>query len=285
MTNTSGVTKEQYIADRAKYIETAAEQVSAFNAAQNITAANAAEVAAKAAVKSANECALRIFLYECIEAAGDKTGNEAGFAAMIEACRRHTYTVHAVTITSPTESVKVAELTTKDKVVDLTKFNRSVLSPWFYRAELLAELMTRDVATGIGYTGKRLDDAMRFFKLSKEAAESPKVSKNTVKKALPEVVAAMLGGSYRDKVLPVDSAYLIDKFIVGGKAMTVKVASIKQVCGILADVCHRVLTDGYYTIEGRELKAPKQKAVSKPESKPESKAAQAKTESKKKSAK
>lgn len=269
MANT--MTKAEYIADRAKYIAEAEKQVAAFNAATNTTAANQAETAAKSAVKSANECALRIFMLECIEAGAGKSAVDAAHAIMVSACERHTYKAHKIAITAASDEIRTAELVPVDKVIDLTKFNKTVLSAWFYRAELLTYLLTSDTASGIGYEGKKLTDCMALFKLSKEALDAPKLSKSSLKKAIPEIIGAMLGDSYKSKVLPIDTNYLLDKFVTGGKSMTVKVSSVKQVVALLCDIAHRAITDGSYTIIGKEIKP---KSADKPAKKSEEKPAE-----------
>lgn len=262
MAQTTTMTREEYVAAQAEYLAKAEEAVSAYNQASDTTAANAAESAAKAAIKSANDCALRVFLLDCIAAgAGTEDATAAAHAVMVKACTDHTYKIHALTVSAAADDVKTATIVPREKVVDLTKFNRAVVSQWFYRAEILTDFLTRDIATGIGYSAQRLNDAMRFFKLSKEAAAAPKVSKSTLKKVVPEIIGAMLGAEYAEKVIAADVNYLLDKFVVGGKSMVVKVASIKQTVGLLADIAHRVLTDGFYTVEGKELKEKKAKAA------------------------
>lgn len=260
MANEKKMTKAEYIAARADLLAEAEKQASLYNQASDVTAANTAENAAKTAIKAANDYSLRVFLLDCIESAEGKTGLEFQQAVVFEACRRLVYQTHSVKLSAATDDVKTMEITVSEKVVDLTKFNRTVLSAWFYRAELLTDMLTRETAKGIGYSGQRLADAMQFFKLSKEAAEAEKISRTTLKKVLPEIIGAMIGESYKGKVLPVDVNYLLDKFVIGGKSMTVKVSSIKQVCAILTDIAHRAITDGSYTIVGKELKAPKNAA-------------------------
>ena len=256
------ITREELLTQQAEFIAKAEEFASAYNNAADIAAANAAEASGKAAVKGANECALALFKMECVAAADGIEDTEGKLHAVIKtACERHEYPAKAFKITAVSESVKTAEIVPTSKVIDLTSFNSVLLSLWKYRAELLAEFLTRDIATDIGFSSQKLKDAMAFFGLSKEAAEAPKVSKTTYKKVVPDIIAAMIGEEYRDKVVPADINYITRKFVTGGKSMVVKVASLKQTIALLADVCYRVLTDGFYDLDSKEIRKGMKKAA------------------------
>lgn len=258
------MTMEELLAKQQEFLAKAEESATAYNSAESIEAANAAENNGKAAVKAYNECALTLFKAVCIEAADGIEDTTGKLHAVIRtACERHEYPTKAFKITAVSESVKTAEIAPTSKVIDLTSFNSVLLSLWKYRAELLAEFLTREIASDIGFSSQRLRDAMQFFGLSKEAAESPKVSKTTYKKVIPDIVAAMIGEQYRDRVVPADVNYICRKFVTGGKSMVVRVASVKQTISLLGDVCFRVITEGEYDLDSKEIKRGMKKAAAK----------------------
>lgn len=258
------MTKEELLAKQEEFLAKAEESATAYNSAESIEAANAAENNGKAAVKAYNECALTLFKAVCLEAAEGIEDTEGKLRAIIRvACERHEYPAKAFKITSVSESVKTAEIVPVFKVIDLTSFNSALLVLWKYRAELLAEFLTREVASDIGFSATRIKDAMQFFGLSKEAAEAPRISKTSYKKIVPDIIAAMIGEEYRDKVVPADINYITRKFVTGGKSMVVKVASLKQTIALLADVCYRVLTDGFYDLDSKEIRRGMKKAAAK----------------------
>ena len=117
-------------------------------------------------------------------------------------------------------------------------------------------MLTRDTASALGYDKARLTDVMRFFKISEEAASAGKVSKTTLKKVVPEIVGAMIGAEYAERVLPCDIAHLIEGFSKDDNksSLNTKTASTKQTIKLLTDICHRVLTDGFYTIDSKQIK-------------------------------
>lgn len=242
------LTVQEYEEIKTAKLAAIAEKVSAYNDTDDKTEGDILEAEIKQLQKEYNDASRCIVMLGCLES------EENTIAA---ACRIRVYPVVKVVSKKLESGAKMLETDTSDtKLIDLTSFNKSLLTAWFYRAELLCMMLTRDTASALGYDKARLTDVMRFFKISEEAASAGKVSKTTLKKVVPEIVGAMIGAEYAERVLPCDIAHLIEGFSKDDNksSLNTKTASTKQTIKLLTDICHRVLTDGFYTIDSKQIK-------------------------------
>lgn len=246
-TKKEALTMEQLIAAMAETRASAEKAILDYNACEDKETADNLSNQIKEAKKQWNEYSRQKCLLECL----------ATEAPIVEACKRSTYAVLKTPSDTLESGAKVLRIEEGETLIDLTGFNRSLLNAWFYKAELLCLLMTQEAATSLGYSKQKVnDDIVRFFKLSKEAAESPKASKTTLKKAIPEIIAAMIGEEYGKMVLPCDIRHFIDGFTADDKnnRTDTKVGNVKKTVKLLADICNRILTDGQYRVVTKQLK-------------------------------
>lgn len=248
MANKGFKTVAEYEAIKAAKLAELNDLVSRYNDTDDKTEGDTLEASIKTVQKEYNDASRCIVLLGCIEA------EENTVAA---ACRVRVYPIAKVISKKLESGAKIFEVDTTDfKLIDLTGFNKTLLTAWYYRAELLCQMLTRETAASLGYDKARLADMMRFFKISEEAASAPKISKTTLKKVVPEIIGCMIGAEFAEKVLPCDIAHLTEGFSRDDNkvSLTTKTASTKQTIKLLADICHRVLTDGFYTIDSKQIK-------------------------------
>ena len=249
MNNNKGFkTVAEYEAIKASKLAELTNLVSRYNDTDDKTEGDTLETSIKTVQKEYNDASRCIVLLNCLES------EENTIAA---ACRIRVFPIVKVVSKKLESGAKMLEVDTSDvKLIDLTGFNKTLLTAWYYRAELLCSLLTQETAASLGYDKARLSDMMRFFKISEEAATAPKISKSTLKKVIPEIVGQMIGEEYAEKVLPCDIAHLMEGFTRDDSkvSLTTKTASTKQTIKLLADICHRVLTDGYYTVDSKQVK-------------------------------
>ena len=223
------------------------DAVQKYNDCEDKVAADKLDKAIKDLQKEYNDASRCIVMLNCIESEGN---------TIASACKTRVYPVIKVSAQRLDDGSKVYKVEPDIKLIDLSTFDRSVISAWFYRTELLCAMMTKDAMSNLGFAKERISDMMRFFKISEEAAAADKVSKTTLKKVVPEIIGKMIGEEYAEKVLPADINHLIYGFTSDDKrsALNTRTASTKQVCKLLADICHRILTDGFYTIDSKQIK-------------------------------
>lgn len=243
--------------------------VQAYNATESAAERDTIENKIKELKDAYNDASRCKVLLECIA-----TGSP-----VLEACKRRYYPVIKTPIKPDDMGGKVMSTETDVKEIDLTSFNRTVLNGWFYRAELLCRYMTGNLVSDL-YGEAAVDDMLKFFKVSAEAAKAEKPSNTTISKILAEIIPLMLGSDYEGRVLNADARYVQECFTKKGKGLTIVCMDTKKTVGLLADVCHRILNGGRYEFAQKQIKEPdksgsgkKQKGASapKPESqKPES---------------
>lgn len=162
-----------------------------------------------------------------------------------EACRRRFYTVTKVQIKD-----KVMKTIEKDIEIDLTTFNSTVWIKWKYMAELLCRYCTQELASKVG--SKATLDAMDRFKLSEEAIANGKMSVGSVKKALEQIIPAMLG----EDVHPTnhDARFFKESFTKKGRGLVIKALTPKQTVGVLMDIAYHLITNLPYEVVQRNIK-------------------------------
>lgn len=247
MANTGFKTVAEYEAIKETKSADLNKAVLAFNECEDKAEADKLDQDIKQLQKDYNDASRCVIMVNCIESEED---------TIVAACRTRVYPVLKVVQKRQDNGTKVYQVEPDTKLIDLTSFNRNLLNGWYYRAELLCDMMTRNTASSLGYEKARIADMMRFFKISDEAAKAGKVSKTTLKKVVPEIIGCMIGEQYIEKVLPADINHLIFGFTKDDNksSLNTKTASTKQTIKLLTDICHRVLTDGYYTIDSKQVK-------------------------------
>lgn len=235
---------EEIKKERAGLLNDAVQQ---YNDCEDKVAADKLDKQIKDLQKEYNDASRCIVMLNCIESEGN---------TIAAACKTRVYPVIKVSAQRLDDGSKVYKIEPDIKLIDLSTFDRSIISAWFYRSELLCAMMTTDAMKNLGFAKERIADMMRFFKISEEAAAADKVSKTTLKKVVPEIIGKMIGEEYAEKVLPADINHMIYGFTSDDKrsALNTRTASTKQVCKLLADICHRILTDGFYTIDSKQIK-------------------------------
>lgn len=247
MANTGFKTVAEYEAIKAEKSAALNTAVSQFNAAEDKAEADKLDQDIKQLLKDYSDASRCIIMVSCIESEED---------TIAAACRTRVYPVLKVSTKRQDNGSKTYEVNPDIKLIDLTTFNRSLLNAWYYRAELLCDMLTRDTAASLGYEKARIADMMRFFKISDEAANAAKVSKSTLKKVVPEIIGCMIGADFAEKVIPADINHLLYGFTKDDNktALNTKTASTKQTIKLLCDIAHRILTDGFYTIDSKQVK-------------------------------
>lgn len=247
MANKGFLTTAEYEAIKVEKSAALNEAVLKFNDCEDRTEADRLDSEIKELQKAYNDASRCLVMLGCIESEED---------TISAACRIRVYPVIKVSAKRLDSGAKMYEVSPDIKLIDLTSFNKTVISAWFYRAELLCQMLTREAASALGYDKARIGDMMKFFKISEEAASAEKVSKTTLKKVVPEIISRMIGEEYAEKVVPADINHLLYGFTKDDNkaSLNTKTASTKQTVKLLTDICHRILTDGFYTIDSKQVK-------------------------------
>lgn len=139
---------------------------------------------------------------------------------------------------------------------------------WIYMIEQFNFRLTLRVATELGYTGdriKEINDSYAMAAIAKELklsesetgkGKSPDPTSNSqMIKTLQSIVTAMLGEGY--KCTSHDVKYLEWLYAKKNnkKALSVNCANHKYLTQYIADVCHRIVTGGEYSVEYKQVKA------------------------------
>ena len=97
-----------------------------------------------------------------------------------------------------------------------------------------------------------IQDIAKEYDLGKDP-----VSNNSMTTTLKKVITAMLGEEYGSKVLNHDVKFLITAYgsLSKKKVMCIKVSDHKAFRNTIQNMCHRILTDGRYSVEFKAKKA------------------------------
>lgn len=165
--------------------------------------------------------------------------------------------------------IPVRKLVDKERQIDLGKLYQYCGkighdANWLYMAERfnclltarkVKELNAKIIAKGDkAISLKELDNSFTMSAIAKsiDLGENP-VSNTKLLKTLQNIVTAMLGDGY--KATSHDVNYLLEAYTrKSRKALTIQTANNKALRGYLAEICHRIVTDGQYGVEVREVK-------------------------------
>lgn len=162
----------------------------------------------------------------------------------------------------PKEEEKFAVLTVvdKEKPIDLEKLHKYCGTigkdpQWLYKAQKLNFLMTCKVCEELGIDPKEVHDSYSMAEIAKQVDMGKNPTSNTnLLKSMQTVVTAMLGEDCKatsHDVRFMDRSYARK----GKKALSVACANHKTFFGIMAEVCHRIITPGaQYTVDYKKIK-------------------------------
>lgn len=159
--------------------------------------------------------------------------------------------------------VAIRKIDDKEKYIDLAKLHKRINGgigadkTWIYQVEKLNMCMTAQRAQDLGCSAENLKEINDSYAMS-EIAKQVQLGKNPCSntqllKTLTAIVAAMLGDGYKPNSH--DVAFLKSVYAKKGKAaLSVACANHKNFRNYIAEVCHRIVTGGIYTVEFKKAK-------------------------------
>lgn len=187
--------------------------------------------------------------------------NEDPEGAMMAAVKRLTF-----------DTIRIKEIPAKDggvfhitkeavsKPIDLIKLDKHCAGiganrEWFHIAQKMNFLLTAKTAKDLGITDlKAINDSYAMSEIAAvfDMGKDP-TSKTNLLRTLNTVISAMLGEEY--KALSHDVNFLIKVYCKKGKkALSVNCANHRYFVGYLAEICHRIVTGGTYSVEYKAKK-------------------------------
>lgn len=144
--------------------------------------------------------------------------------------------------------------------IDLLKFHKycdgvGADENWPHIAQKMNFLLTAQKAVDLGIDPKEVNDSYEMSAIARgfDMGKNP-TSKTNLLKTLQTVVSAMLGDGYKAKSHDVN--FLLSVYArKSRKALTVSCANQRYFCRYLAEICHRIVTDGSYAMEYTKKKA------------------------------
>ena len=115
-------------------------------------------------------------------------------------------------------------------------------------------LLTAQKAQDLGLDPKVVNDSFAMSNIAREIdlGKSP-TSKTNILKTLQSIITAMLGEGY--KATSHDVNFLMSTYSKKNrKALTVTTANHKTLRGLLAEICHRIVTDKQYAVDYKAVK-------------------------------
>lgn len=158
------------------------------------------------------------------------------------------------------DKIPVRVVVEKERQIDLYKLYKYCGSigadpKWLYMAENLNSLLTAQKAQDLGLDPKAVNDSFAMSNIAREIdlGKNP-TSKTNMLKTLQTVISAMLGDEY--KAVSHDVNFLMSAYSKKNrKALTITTANHKTLRGLLAEVCHRIVTGKKYAIDYKAVKA------------------------------
>lgn len=155
--------------------------------------------------------------------------------------------------------IPVRELVEKDKPIDLKKLNDFCGGighdkSWLHMIEKLNLLLTVQKCIDLGIDPKKVNDSYAMSDVARQVdmGKNP-TSKTNLLKTVNKVVAAMLGEEYKGKSHDVN--YLLSIYSKKSrKALTVTTANHRYMRNYMAEICHRIVTNGTYAVEYKKIK-------------------------------
>ena len=159
------------------------------------------------------------------------------------------------------DAIPVRIVVDKERAIDLFKLYKycgekgiGADPKWLYMAEQLNMLLTAQKAQDLGLDPKVVNDSFAMSNIAREIdlGKSP-TSKTNILKTLQSIITAMLGEGY--KATSHDVNFLMSTYSKKNrKALTVTTANHKTLRGLLAEICHRIVTDKRYAVDYKAVK-------------------------------
>lgn len=160
-------------------------------------------------------------------------------------------------------TVATRAIETKVKYIDLKKLHKKTKDGighdknWLYMVEQMNMRMTAQRALDLGYKAEQLKEINDSYAMS-DLARGIDLGKNPCSntqllKTLQTIVTAMLGGEY--KATSHDVVFLKSIYAKKGReALAVSCANHTNFRRYIAEVCHRIVLGGEYTVEYKKAK-------------------------------
>ena len=159
------------------------------------------------------------------------------------------------------DAIPVRIVVDKERQIDLFKLYKycgekgiGADPKWLYMAEQLNMLLTAQKAQDLGLDPKAVNDSFAMSNIAREIdlGKSP-TSKTNILKTLQSIITAMLGEGY--KATSHDVNFLMSTYSKKNrKALTVTTANHKTLRGLLAEICHRIVTNKQYAVDYKAVK-------------------------------
>ena len=159
------------------------------------------------------------------------------------------------------DAIPVRIVVEKERQIDLFKLYKycgekgiGADPKWLYMAEQLNMLLTAQKAQDLGLDPKVVNDSFAMSNIAREISlgKSP-TSKTNILKTLQSIITAMLGEGY--KATSHDVNFLMSTYSKKNrKALTVTTANHKTLRGLLAEICHRIVTKKQYAVDYKAVK-------------------------------
>ena len=149
----------------------------------------------------------------------------------------------------------------KERQIDLYKLHKycggdgiGADPKWVYIVEQLNMQLTAKKARDLGLDPKEVSDSFAMSNIAKaiDLGKDPTSNTNLLK-TLQTVITAMLGDGY--KATSHDVKFLMSVYSKKSRqTLTVTTANNRSLRGYLAEICHRIVTNGKYAIEYKKVK-------------------------------
>ena len=159
------------------------------------------------------------------------------------------------------DAIPVRIVVEKERQIDLFKLYKycgekgiGADPKWLYMAEQLNMLLTAQKAQDLGLDPKKVNDSFAMSNIAREIdlGKSP-TSKTNILKTLQSIITAMLGEGY--KAASHDVNFLMSAYSKKNrKALTITTANHKTLRGLLAEICHRIVTGKTYAVDYKAVK-------------------------------
>lgn len=163
------------------------------------------------------------------------------------------------------DKVPVRKVIEKERQIDLYKLHQHCIkagmkdgigadSQWLYKAEQLNMLLTAQKAQDLGLDPKAVNDSFAMSNIAREIdlGKNP-TSKTNLLKTVQVVITAMIGDGY--KATSHDVNFLMSAYSKKNrKALTITTANHKTLRGLMAEICHRIVTGKKYAVDYKAVK-------------------------------
>lgn len=180
---------------------------------------------------------------------------------MLAAVRMLTFTTIRTKDTKSGEAkIPVRTIEDTDKYINLLKLHQTAEkgigndSKWSDMIEKLNFLMTAQKAVDLGIDPKKINDSYAMSEIARsiDMGKTP-TSKTNILKTVQSIVTAMIGEEY--KATSHDVNFLFSVYSrKNRKALTVTCANHKYMRQYMAEICHRIVTNGSYELDYKQIK-------------------------------